>query len=274
MEELGTMTSHLPAPALGPHPGGLPWQDYQALDGSTDSGVAHRALTANGEHDAAAVARIREMLERHHAAPDTLQRDRERRDALLRLGHAGPASKIRRFPRNGATRKGNLAEVVLAEYLVATTHASFPIYRLRYNPNVDQSMKGDDVLAFDLDADPVRIIVGEAKFRGTSSKAAVEEMVAGLVRSNLAGLPASLAFVADRLYETNQIALADQIMNCVILFAEDRIRLDYIGLLMSDLQSATRVNRHTPADLHRLVVVSLGLAQPDALVDACYEGSE
>ncbi|MFQ6963494.1 MAG: Hachiman antiphage defense system protein HamA [Oscillospiraceae bacterium] len=47
---------------------------------------------------------------------------------------------------------------------------SFP-YRLRYNTNPDQSMKGDDVLLFDLDSDPVRIVVGESKFRGTPDEA-------------------------------------------------------------------------------------------------------
>lgn len=52
-------------------------------------------------------------------------------------------------------------------------------------------MKGDDVLAFDLEADPVRIIVGEAKFRASSSKAAVKEIVEALERSQRGGLPAS-----------------------------------------------------------------------------------
>jgi Cap4 SAVED domain len=92
-----------------------------------------------------------------------------------------------RFPIDPSTRKGNLAEVVLAEYLVAATGIVLPIYRLRYNPNIDQSMKGDDVLAFDLDSNPVRIIVGEAKFRGTSTKKAVEEIVDGLARSTKQG---------------------------------------------------------------------------------------
>jgi hypothetical protein len=180
---------------------------------------------------------------------------------LQRLGHTTAAAGVQRFPRNASTRKGNLAEIVLAEYIVATSHAGLPVYRLRYNPNVDQSMKGDDVLAFDLDSEPVRIVIGEAKFRGTSTKAAVDEMIAGLVRSNRTGLPASLAFVGERLYDAGQHELADRVMHCVILFSEDRLQLDYVGLLMSDAQSEARVNRHTPTDLRRLAVISLGLAQ-------------
>ena len=44
-------------------------------------------------------------------------------------------------------------------------------------------MKGDDVLCFDLDSDPVRIIVGEAKYRGKASKAVIQDILEGLQKS-------------------------------------------------------------------------------------------
>ena len=44
----------------------------------------------------------------------------------------------------------------------------------------------------DLEADPVRVIVGEAKFRGTPSKKAVTDIVESLEKSFRGGLPASL----------------------------------------------------------------------------------
>jgi Cap4 SAVED domain len=175
-----------------------------------------------------------------------------------------------RFPIDPSTRKGNLAEVVLAEYLVAATGIVLPIYRLRYNPNIDQSMKGDDVLAFDLDSNPVRIIVGEAKFRGTSTKKAVEEIVDGLARSYKAGIPASLQFVADRLFEAGDAPLGERVLACAILFARGNLRLDYVGLLLSDSRAAERVDSATPASLHRLAMISFGVDAPDALVDDCY----
>ena len=34
-------------------------------------------------------------------------------------------------------------------YICAASGTCLPVYRLRYNPNIEQSMKGDDVLAFD-----------------------------------------------------------------------------------------------------------------------------
>ena len=107
-----------------------------------------------------------------------------------------------------------------------------PIYRLRYNTNPDQSMKGDDVLLFDLDSDPVRIIVGESKFRGIPDKQSVIDIVDGLVRSYKAGLPISLMFVAERLFQENKPELGRKVQNCAILFATNKLHIDYVGFLM------------------------------------------
>jgi hypothetical protein len=59
--------------------------------------------------------------------------------------------------------------------------------------------------------DPVRIIVGEAKFRSTSANQAVKDIVEGLVRSYKAGTPASLQFVADRLFESGDADLGERV---------------------------------------------------------------
>src|SRR5262249_42902052 len=144
-------------------------------------------------------------------------------------------------------------------------------YRLRYNPNVDQSMKGDDVLAFDLDATPVRIVVGEAKFRGTSSSDAVTEIVGGLLRSHKGGVPASLQFVADRLFETGQTDLGRRVQECATLFALGNLRIDYVGMLLSDTQTAARIDAATPNPPHRLAMISLAVPDPDSLAADCYK---
>lgn len=254
-----------------PHPLG---EILSANDGQTESSVLHRALTEKEGTRGAAVKSIREMLVNHHASPEAIKRTKQHIEAMKRLGLEAEQSRLRRFPTNPFTRKGNLAEVVLAEYVVAASGLTFPVYRLRYNPNVDQSMKGDDVLAFDLDAEPVRIIVGEAKFRGASSAAAVTEIVEGLVRSHKGGVPASLQFVADRLFQEGQEDLGARVLNCAILFAQGKLRLDYVGLLLSDTKSAKRVDSNTPASLRHLAMISLGIANPDALVEACYRNLE
>ncbi len=256
-----------------PHPLG---EVLIAADGRTESQVPHRMLLERDGKSPSMIGNIREMLIRHHVSPEALKRSQQHREALKRLGLSTDQMALRRFPTSDSTRKGNLAEIVLAEYIVAASHTSLPVYRLRYNPNVDQSMKGDDVLAFDLDADPVRIIVGESKFRETSTVAAVREIVAGLASSHSGGIPLSLQFVADRLFEEGNNKLGERILDCARLFGLGKLRLDYVGLLFSDTKSADRVHRATlpPPTLRRLAMISLGVKEPESLVSDCYSGLE
>jgi Cap4 SAVED domain len=251
-----------------PHPFG---KVFSWKDAKTTTKVPHRALSVTDGKREFAAAAISGMLVRHHVSPEALKRSEQQREAMKRLGLESHQARLRRFPTNPSTRKGNLAEIVLAEYVVAASGLTLPVYRLRYNPNVDQSMKGDDVLAFDLDSDPVRVVVGEAKFRATSSATAVTEIVEGLIRSHKAGVPASLQFVADRLFEEGQPDLGMRVSGCAVLFAREKLRVDYIGLLLSDAQSATRVDDATPGTLRRLAMISLGVEDPDSLVNACYQ---
>lgn len=254
-----------------PHPFG---EVLTAKDGNTVNKVPHRVLTEKDGTREAAVKSLREMVIQHHASPEALQRAAHHWEAMKRLGLEAEQARLRRFPTNTTTQKGNLAEIVLAEYVMASSGVTLPIYRLRYNPNIEQSMKGDDVLAFDLDAEPVRIIVGEAKFRGASSAAAVKEIVEALVRSHKGGVPASLQFVADRLFEASQVDLAERVLNCAKLIALGELRIDYVGMLLSDIQTPERVDTSTPPSLRRLAMISLGIKDPDGLVDACYKDLE
>ncbi|GHV32387.1 hypothetical protein FACS18949_03140 [Clostridia bacterium] len=182
---------------IGEHPTGHTYGvSLAAYDKQTDSGFQHRELTENGKTDSFLAYTV-SALRTHHLSDEELE-DRKATIASFKiqgLDYAALSLSLSPYPREESMRKGNFAEVVTAEYLEAATSANLPVYRLRYNPNVNQSMKGDDVLLFDLDSDPVRIIVGEAKFRGTPSKSAVAEMVDGLQRSHSGGLPASLPFV-------------------------------------------------------------------------------
>lgn len=249
-------------------------QFLAASDRKTATQVPHRALSEITGARPSAVAYMRSALVQHHASPDAIKRTAAVRAAVARLGLGTAQDRLRRFPTNSMTQKGNLAEVVLAEYVVAASGLTLPVYRLRYNPNVDQSMKGDDVLAFDLDSDPVRIVVGEAKFRGTPSAASVTEIVEGLLRSQKGGLPASLQFVADQLFEGGQTDIGTRVLECAVLLARGRLRLDYVGLLLSDGRSASRVDESTPAIVTRLGMISLGVDDPDGLVTSCYQGLE
>lgn len=241
-----------------------------ANDGITTSGVAHRSLAENGHNDVL-LKYMEDALQKHHISPDALQRHMDLITSLKIKGLPIPRSP---YPQDFTTQKGNFAEVFLAEYLSSTTDAQLPIYRLRYNTNPDQSMKGDDVLLFDLDADPVRIIVGESKFRTTPDKQAVVDIVDGLVRSNKAGLPISLMFVAERLFQEGKSEIGQRVQNCALLFATNKLQIDYVGLLMSNQNAKNHINKHTDNKLHNLLMISLGMHAPQTIVTQAFEELE
>lgn len=249
---------------LAPHPYGI---HFAASDQDTDHSVPHRLLEDGPLQPVAFTAAMAQWIVTHHVKKEVIERDRIRREALARQGFVDP---VRRFPTNLKTQKGNWAEILLAEYVEATAAAQVPIYRLRYNPNVDQSMKGDDVLAFDLDSDPVRVLVGEAKFRTTPSKAVVDELVGALVKSHSGNIPASLQFVADLLFEAGNDELGSKVAACNALFAQGRLQLDYVGLLVSSRDAHLHVKRNAKSNINRLVVISLGLEDPEGIVNASY----
>jgi len=237
------------------------------VDSQTSSKRQHRQLTEKPGRRADAIEWLRAALVRHHAGAEKRQRLQEMNQALQRQGF--PPRSV--YPVNQNTRKGNLAEVVLAEYVVASEELSLPVYRLRYNPNVDQSMKGDDVLAFDLGSSPMRILVGESKFRATPRREHVEEIVAGLLRSHHAQIPVSLQFVADRLYDSNNEELGRRIQDCQIAIIRGQIDVDYVGFLLGPVATASCVGTHTPGGTPvRLAMISLCVDSPDDLVDDCY----
>jgi hypothetical protein len=248
-----------------PHPCGI---HLEATDQYSAHDVPHRVLDDAPLQVADFTASMADWLVTHHASPEAIARDRVLHEVLARQGLPNPARS--RIPNNPNTQKGNWAEILLAEYLVASCDAELPVYRLRYNTNVDQSMKGDDVLAFDLDSNPVRILVGEAKFRATPSKAVVEELVGSLVRSHSVNIPASLQFVAELLFNAGNNELGARVVACNALFAERRLQLDYVGLLVSNREAHRFVRTHAETNVRRLAVVSLGLSDAEGMVTTSF----
>lgn len=260
---------------LGKHPTGNNFGSFTAsTDSVTAKNIAHRALSLSDKKVNDAVQGIRPALIQHHASPEMIARDNRKIASLNALGYSLDDANVQRFPTHSDTQKGNLTEVFLAEYICASSGADLPVYRLRHNPNVEQSMKGDDVLAFDFRGRRPRIIIGEAKFRGVPSKTAVEEIIKGLNSSYRGGLPASLQFVADRLYESGQNALADQVESCALNMANGNLDLNYAGILLSNQNSANPINAHADSNIRELVMISLAMSKPNELVTACFDGIE
>jgi len=239
-------------------------------DRFTETGVPHRELI-DTNHSDLFLEYMLPLLRLHHSKPNILEKLKANIE-LLKIPNIHLPLSL--YPRNPNIRKGNFAEIFLADYLKSTTDAKLPVYRLRYNPNKEESMKGDDVLLFDLDSTPVRIIVGESKFRETPSKKAVIEIVENLLRSNKTGIPISLMFVAECLFIEGNEELGNKVLNCSILFSSDKLEIDYVGFLMSNMNANKHINRHTTNELHNLLMISLGMINPEIIIEKAFNQLE
>lgn len=254
-----------------PHPIG---STISSIDGLTDCQILHRTLLEREGSRPALVESTRTWLANHHASPEALARSAAQRQAISKLGVVGNLPALSRFPRSDTTRKGNLAEILLAEYVQASNNLTLPIYRLRYNPNVEQSMKGDDVLAFDLDADPPTVIVGEAKFRSTPSKQAADQILEALLRSYKSVVPISLHFIADMLFAEGKPVLGKRIGDLAIEFCKENLTINYVGLLISNTEVQAKVNTVDASELRRVALLSFGMNDLSAFVEDSYRGLE
>ena len=71
-------------------------------------------------------------------------------------------------PRDRRTRSGNFIEILACE-LAKQQGYDIPVLRLQYNPNRDQSMKGDDILGFRvMDGEPSEKRLSMSSLFGTN----------------------------------------------------------------------------------------------------------
>ena len=125
-------------------------------------------------------------------------------DRLEALGHEEAARFFAsELPRDNKTRKGNFGEVVASENLIQRQGYLMPVFKIRFRDSHDLPMRGEDIVAFEIDAENriKRIIIGEAKATLKYSKSTVTK---ALERLNKAyhPRPMTLSMLAEILYET------------------------------------------------------------------------
>lgn len=180
------------------------------------------------------------------------------------------SDKFALLPKQDRTVKGVIPEVVLIEYLKKTTGYTPIIHKLHYNPNVDQSMKGDDCLLFDPVHIKHRVIYGESKFRSVPSKQVIQEIVDNL--QNNKRLPVSLPFVANILAKNNQADKAREVMEVLNLINEGKTPIHNAGFLFSLKSTRNSVDTYHVVEQNltttnpNLVFISLGIDNPSGFI--------
>lgn len=171
------------------------------------------------------------------------------------------------FPKSEITQRGNCAEIILAEYLKSTSLLEMLVYRLRYNTNIEQSMKGDDVLLIDCADLKRKVIVGEAKFRTTPDKAVVKEITKGFGTKKL---PLSLPFLAQLMRDRGNDELADNLEDLNAEMHHSEVPIVNVGLLLSNKNASRYIELHGDCDNESLVLLSLSLEDPCGLVSEAF----
>lgn len=271
---MATLPSH--SALIGNHPTSNPlvgWLDYQ--DTATTPRKKHRALKSKANIDRKQVVEwiAKRLIEHHYSDTDIASLKKNYKT----LGFKNFAEANRRLPRVDRVMKGNLAEILLIEYVQACqTNPLVKAYKLRYNPNVDQAMKGDDLLMFDLTRVKSRkelvCFLGESKFRKRAEEEVIQEISASLSKKKK---PLSYSFVVSMLRRDNDLKKYANLLDQVILKQiKAKSEIIYTGFLLAGATTARQVEKHLDSSNSRMVFISLGLNDPEKLVLEAFKKAE
>lgn len=250
---------------LGPHPVSHPvigvWLDFEDKEPAEKQCL--RFLSEKHELDETIISHFSDLLIQYHYSDKAILAMKTNLKKLGLPKFAQYYEQSRKMPNNLNTQKGNAVEVLMTEYSLAAINKSDLTYahRFRYNPNVDQSMKGDDMLIVDFSgtAHPV-IYLGEAKYRNSVSKQVVDDVLQSLGKDKM---PLSLTFLRD-CAETNgtEYALLDDLLTKTLSDYDIR----YIGFIAGDSNARKTVEKHWSSDNPRHLVLVLSMNNPEKFV--------
>lgn len=232
----------------------------------------HRELTELNSQSDELIEWIAKKLIDHHYTDYRLSKLKEK---FGNLGFDKYAEQHRKLPRADKTKKGNGTEVLLIEYIQATKKKELiKVFKLRYNPNVDQSIKGDDTLMVDLyeedGVEKIKMFLGESKFRTTPAKKAIDDITNSLSKDTL---PLSYSFLVEETAKTDE-ELAEKLDDYIVQDIKDRGNLAYAGLLLSDNTTSRKVETHLNSENENLVFISIGIENPEGFINSIFAKAE
>jgi len=260
---------------VAPHIFGLWWN---STDLPTTEKKKHRQLSENPDKRDAAIGQLAQWVVDYHITDFNLEQIARQKAILDKHGLEKYLDTLHLLPKSDITQKGNLGEIVLIEYLKGSRGFTPYVRKLHYNPNTEQSMKGDDVLMFDPNNLTSEVIYGECKFRGTPTASVVGEIIGNL--EGMKKLPISLNFVANRVNEMGDKELAEQIVELLVKIYNGEVPVTNVGFLIS--KSSKRAGCGTSAIVEdnlntsnsRLVMISLGVENPVEIVAKAFQKAE
>ncbi len=168
----------------------------------------HTMLTADASKFDAAVAIVADVIPEHFLPPSRLA------EMFVRLQRHEVAELIQnRLPESAQLKSGDLGEVLCTAFVREKTPFKLGIKRLQFKDHRNMSMRGDDMLGFNLNpvTGTLTVLKAESKSNATMSAATVTKAREALSGYGELPSPHSLGFVADRLLDPADKSLRDAI---------------------------------------------------------------
>lgn len=240
--------------------------------GRTDSKVKTHDLIyleANTTSLPHAVTSVAAILPEHYTAADRVA------DILRRLGKAAVAEYVEtKLPQGTKSRSGDLGEILATSYVTEFTGYTVGVYKLRWSDHREMAMRGDDILGIRIDPTvAVKFLKGEVKSRATLGKKTVDEARVALSSSNGRPTPHALAFVADRLFETGETALAEAIDEYQLKKRIEIKQLSHLMFMFTGNNPTNLLTANLTAYSGTIPQVAIGLRVPthQAFIKDVYE---
>jgi hypothetical protein len=249
------------------HPLGI-W--LKANDIPVTATKCHRELTEiNNEENEDLILWMANKLISHHYSTFRLEQLKKK---YGELGFPKYAEQNRKLPIADKVKKGNATEILLTEYIQSTLNRELiKVFKLKYNPNVDQAIKGDDTLMVDLfqqeGGDDLKIYLGESKFRKIPDKTAVNDISSSLEKEKM---PLSYSFLVEEIAKSNE-ELALKLDDFIVQDIKDKSQLIYTGLLLSNENTSANVERNLSNDNPELIFISIGIKNPENFINLVFE---
>lgn len=256
---------------LGSHPSKQPfigpWLDYEDKETTETSCV--RVLSEKKPFDADVVEHFAKCLINYHYSPTSIKSLKKRFEQLGFPEFFSYYVQSRKLPQNERTQKGNAVEVLMTEYSLAAINKPNLTFahRFRYNPNVDQSMKGDDMLIVDFSdhKNPV-IYLGEAKFRKNVNTTVLKDVKDSLSKGKM---PLSLTFLRD-CFETVDSDKYEKLDN-VLLYKLSEYDIRYIGFIVGDKNAFKKIEEKWECNNPKHIMLVLSLDEPENFVAQSFD---
>lgn len=233
----------------------------------------HRQLTEHPErNDDDMIAWMAEKIIKHHYSEFRLER---LKNMYNKLGFQVYAEQNKMLPIVDKVKKGNATEIILSEYIEGCLGKNLiKVFKLRYNPNVNQSIKGDDNLMIEQiilnNKKSIRIFLGESKFRSTPDKSVVVDISDSLTKDKM---PLSYSFLVQEVAKEDK-ELAIHLDEFILQDIKNDGNMVYAGLLLSNTDSSKYVEKHLANDNPDMVFISIGMDNPVKLINEAFLKAE